>query len=88
MNEFPETMMSPRRLDRRAMLRNSLIGGPALFAASRVQADQKPDANQQIAVGVIGAGIRGKHLIRDMPDDARIVAVCDCYAPRIDEVRH
>jgi predicted dehydrogenase len=46
-----------------------------------------PSANEQIRIGVIGAGIRGKQLIADLPADGRIVAVCDCYEPRMDEVR-
>lgn len=54
---------------------------------TRGLASGRAGANDQIAVGLIGAGIRGRVLARDMPGDARIVAVCDCYTPRIEQVR-
>jgi predicted dehydrogenase len=55
---------------------------------SHVFGDERtPAANERIHIGVIGAGIRGKHLIADMPVNGRVVAVCDCYESRIDEAR-
>ena len=70
--------------------RTFLQGGIATVSAAclaRGSANDRPSANDQIAVGLIGAGIRGRSLVKDRPTDARIVAVCDCYTPRIDEVR-
>jgi predicted dehydrogenase len=70
--------------------RTILQAGTTAVAAnvlSRIWAGDQPRTGDQIAVGLIGAGIRGRALIKDMPAAARIVAVCDCYAPRIDEVR-
>jgi predicted dehydrogenase len=78
--------MTQRRFNRRTMLYGGIAAASGL-ALPRLGILARPSANEQIAVGVIGAGIRGKALIRDMPSDARIVAVCDCYTPRIDDVR-
>jgi predicted dehydrogenase len=44
-----------------------------------------PGANDRVHIGVIGTGIRGKHLIGDMPADGRVVALCDCFLPRVRE---
>ena len=89
-------MLSPFKpsgaLDRRVPRREFLGYGVALampvVVPSHVFGDKRtPAANERIHIGVIGAGIRGKHLIADMPADGRVVAVCDCYEPRIDEAR-
>lgn len=57
-----------------------------LFVPSRVLGKAGvPGANDRIHVGIIGTGIRGKYLIGDMPGDGRLVAICDCYLPRVHE---
>src|SRR5579872_1809699 len=42
-------------------------------------------ANDRIRVGVIGVGNRSNMLIDQLPDDAEIVAVADCYRKRSEE---
>jgi predicted dehydrogenase len=49
-------------------------------AARRVQG-----ANDRIRVGVIGAGNRSNLLIDQLPDDAEIVALADCYRKRSED---
>jgi predicted dehydrogenase len=76
------------RFNRRHLLKSSIFSAGALIIPSHVFGDaHKSSANERIDIGVIGAGIRGRHLIGDMPADGRVVAVCDCHEPRIDRVR-
>jgi predicted dehydrogenase len=59
-----------------------------LIVPSHVFGDtNSPGANERIKIGLIGAGIRGRHLMGDMPPGGCVVAVCDCYEPRIDRIR-
>ncbi|MFZ1932175.1 MAG: Gfo/Idh/MocA family oxidoreductase [Thermoguttaceae bacterium] len=47
-----------------------------------------PGANEQIAVGVVGVGLRGQQLIRNiknLPTKGRVAAICDCDARKIAE---
>ena len=75
-------------LNRRRFLKTAVGAAGPLFIPTHVLSDvNTPGANERIRIGVIGAGIRGKQLIGDMPAEGRVVAVCDCYEPRIDEVR-
>lgn len=48
-------------------------------------ADGRPGANDRLRIGVIGAGIRGKYLISNLPPEGQVVAVCDCHLPRVEE---
>jgi predicted dehydrogenase len=48
-------------------------------------ADGKAGANERINVGIIGTGNRGRMLINQLPENARIVAISDCYIKRMDE---
>lgn len=43
---------------------------------------------QRLRVGVVGCGVRGKYLIGNLPESARVVALCDCYLPRCEQARH
>ena len=45
----------------------------------------RPGANDRLRIGVIGAGIRGKYLISNLPPEGQVVAVCDCYLPRVED---
>jgi predicted dehydrogenase len=77
-----------RRSSRREILRRSFVAAAPFIIPSVVFGDENaPGANERIDIGVIGAGIRGKQLIGDMPAGGQVVAVCDCYEPRIGEVR-
>lgn len=44
--------------------------------------------NERVQIGVIGVGVRGKYLIANLPPEARVVSVCDCFLPRCEELRH
>lgn len=44
---------------------------------------RSPGANEQIRVGVIGTGVRGKYLIGNLPEQARVTAICDCATSRL-----
>jgi predicted dehydrogenase len=85
---FRPSAASDRRFPRREFLRHGAALAAPVVVPSRVFGGLGvPAANERIHIGVIGAGIRGKHLIADLPADGRVVAVCDCYGPRIDEAR-
>ncbi|MFN3151535.1 Gfo/Idh/MocA family protein [Bremerella sp.] len=42
-------------------------------------------SNERIRVGVIGTGVRGKYLIGNLPEPARVTAICDCSVSRMEE---
>lgn len=71
--------MTKKQLSRRQFLRGSLA---ATVLASTAVGGACP-ANERVNVGVIGTGIRGKYLIGNMPDEARVVAICDSFLPRV-----
>ena len=58
------------------------IGVPYLIPSGVLAADGKPGANERIAVGAIGVGGRATLLLDQLPEDGRIVALCDCNLPR------
>ncbi len=80
----PSSKSSARRTTRRELLQAGVAAVAPLIVSARVfgSADA-PAANDRVHVGVIGAGIRGRHLIGDMPGDGRVVALCDCFLPRV-----
>ncbi|MEM0925030.1 MAG: Gfo/Idh/MocA family oxidoreductase [Planctomycetota bacterium] len=41
-------------------------------------------ANEVVRIGVIGVGNRSRQLMSQLPDSARIVAICDCNQDRVD----
>jgi predicted dehydrogenase len=69
---------------RRSFLRTSIAGGAA-FATSLLRDSRflKAAVNDQIRVGVIGTGARGKYLIGNLPESARVAAICDCATSRM-----
>ncbi len=46
-----------------------------------------PGANDRVTVGFIGTGGRGQQLMRQLPDDAQIAALCDCFVTRSQEAK-
>ena len=40
-------------------------------------------ANDRIRVRVIGTGVCGKYLIGNLPESARVTAICDCATSRM-----
>ncbi len=76
------------RLSRREWLKYSAAGAAGAMAAPYfipsgvLAADGRPGANERIAVGAIGVGYRATLLLDQLPEDARIVALCDCNLSR------
>lgn len=87
-------MGAVRLIDRRAFLRAASSGAVALGAgglslevAARTLRQRATAPSDEIVVGVIGPGSRGKYMMRQMlrVPGVRIGAVCDIYAPRFAE---
>ncbi|MBM4156117.1 MAG: gfo/Idh/MocA family oxidoreductase [Lentisphaerae bacterium] len=75
-------------VSRRGFLRHGVVaaaGGvlaPSLRAAVR---SGKAEPSDTVRLAIIGMGSRGKYLIRDLPESARVVAICDCHEDRMRE---
>lgn len=67
-------------LSRRGFLRGA---GVAAFSSIVASAGLARSANNVVRVGVIGVGVRGKYLIGNLPESARVTAICDCSTSRI-----
>jgi predicted dehydrogenase len=50
--------------------------------ASVLGRENKPGANETIGIGAIGVGGRARLLLEQLPEEGRIVALCDCNLPR------
>ncbi len=61
-----------------------MAGGLTALAATRVLG-----ANDTIRVGLIGCGGRSRQLLQALDEsrDCKLIAACDVYQPRRDEVR-
>ena len=68
------TQNTPDRMSRRGLMKAAVWGGLLPRAGK--------GANDRIRVGVIGVGNRGNLLIDQLPDEAEVVAVADCYITR------
>jgi predicted dehydrogenase len=77
-----------RRLSRRQVLKSGALGmasavaAPYFIPAGVLAAEGKPGANDRVGVGAIGVGGRAGLLLNQLPEQARIVALCDCNLPR------
>lgn len=85
-------MAASRTWTRRDVLRGGLAASVAVAAAAgglspRAARARRVAAGNRIRVGLAGCGIRGKYLIGNLPPAAEVVALCDCYLPRIEECR-
>ena len=77
-------------LSRRSLLQGAAATGAlaGLHATAGFAAPRRPaGANDAVKIGVIGVGGRARQLISQLPDDARVVAVADCYAARTDQAK-
>ena len=78
-------------LSRRELLKCAAGAGavavPYFVPGGVLAAAGKPGANQRIGVGAIGVGFRGALLLNQLPEDARIVALCDCDLPKAEKFR-
>jgi predicted homoserine dehydrogenase-like protein len=79
-----------RRLGRRAFLQISAVAGfalPTLVSTRAISAPGRLGANDRVNVGIIGLGGRAQEIARTCAriDGMRIVAICDCFAPRCNQ---
>tara|TARA_R110002049_G_scaffold4601_5_gene32528 strand:+ start:733354 stop:734751 length:1398 start_codon:yes stop_codon:yes gene_type:complete len=72
-------------LSRRKLLIAGGVAGATLSARSWTSLVRGEVPSNRIRVGVIGTGVRGKYLIGNLPDSARIEAICDCATSRMGE---
>ncbi len=76
------------RLSRRQLLKLGAAGAagamatPYFIPSGVLAADGKPGANERITVGTISCGSRVSLLVDQLPEQAQMVAVCDCNLPR------
>jgi predicted dehydrogenase len=81
------------RLSRRELLKVGAAGAAGALAAPYfvpsgvLAAAGKPGANDRVAIGAIGVGGRASLLLNQIPDNGRIVALCDCNLPRAEAFR-
>jgi predicted dehydrogenase len=76
-------------LSRRSFLKAAIAAAPVFVPRRVLGFAGNPGANEQIILGVVGVGVRGKQLIRNIKNiegRARIAAVCDVDARMIAEV--
>jgi predicted dehydrogenase len=82
------TANTPRirqQVPRRDFLKRTAVGvlaAPYFIPSGVLAAGGKPGANERIAIGAIGVGGRASLLLSQLPEDAQIVALCDCNLPR------
>ena len=75
-------------VSRRQLLKHAAMGvagamaAPLFIPSGVLAAGGKPGANERIAVGAIGVGRRATLLLDQLPEDAQLVALCDCNLPR------
>lgn len=72
-------------LSRRHFLRAASATAASVTAAccSPARAEPARSANHLLRIGVIGTGVRGKYLIGNLPESARVTAICDAARSRI-----
>lgn len=83
--------MMIRKYTRREALKTTTSLGsallvPMLIPRSVLGEGATPAANERITVGVIGTGGRSRLLIEQLPEQGRILAVCDCFLERAEQV--
>lgn len=81
--------MATRNSRRRFLKRFAAASGLAvpMFIPRRVLGNShSAGANERLHIGLIGAGTRGRYLSSVISEQAHLVAVCDCYLPRLDEL--
>jgi predicted dehydrogenase len=78
--------MTHKQWTRREALRaaGAAAALPAIIPHSVFGAGGRSGANEQVKIGIIGLGGRARWIVGESPGipNLRIVAVCDCFAPR------
>ena len=84
-----EDGLAIRRSRRRFMKELAAVSSlalPALVPRHVLGASNTTAASERINVAMIGLGTRGRYLSSVISGQANLVAVCDCYAPRFNEL--
>lgn len=68
---------------RRDFLKRSGLVGAGVTALGWQSLVRGESPSETIHVGVIGTGVRGKYLIGNLPQSARVTAICDCATSRM-----
>lgn len=77
------TYSKAQKITRRRALAWTAAGMAPLFIPRSVLGGHgQPGANERIGIGAIGVGGRATLLLEQLPEDGRIVALCDCNRPR------
>ena len=76
-------MIGRSTLKRRAFLGMAWGLGTNLPALSWSRVARGASRVAEIRIAVIGTGVRGKHLMANLPEDFRVVAVCDAASSRV-----
>ena len=73
-------------ISRRQFLQGAAAVGPMIISARALGQGNAPGANETVNVGLIGLGGRCKEIANSCfpVSGMRIVAVCDCFKPRVD----
>ncbi len=81
------SIMHVSGMSRRQFVRSTSLGLtlPTVVSGRALGGHGRPGANDRIRVGVIGVGNRSNLLIGQLPQDAEIVAVADCFLRRAQE---
>ena len=84
LTENSQTIPNRRKFIQQGAVAASTIAVPYFVPSSALGQPGKPGANDRVHVGMIGCGARANHLIRYMPADAQVVAICDCDTRKMD----
>jgi predicted dehydrogenase len=68
--------------DKGQMSRRRLLTAANALGVAALAAEQVKGANDRVRVGVIGVGNRANLLIDQLPEEADVIAVADCFVPR------
>jgi len=71
------------------MIKKSAIGlsVPMFVPRTVLGGAGRPGANARVGIGAIGVGGRASLLLNQLPEDGRIVALCDCNLPRAEKFK-
>ncbi len=73
------------KISRRRFTHSMAIATASLSARGWSSLARGDSPANRVRVGVIGTGVRGKYLIGNLPESARVEAICDCATSRMTE---
>ena len=73
-----KTLTRRELLARSAALAAAAVAAPFVVPPGLLAAGDRPGPNDRIGIGGIGIGGRARMLLDQLPEDGRIVALCDC----------